>query len=185
MRNPSLLSFALAVVLFSTSCTKADVLPNTTPSQVQTPAAYGVSYSDWTSAPQFMWSLDESGPTPFRQATWDAPALTTELIDNGNVLIYARPNKFDVVEPMPVMYTNESTPGESDHFHAELKQGAIQMTHSKFVDGNYVTPGNSSASFRFIILTDVAPPANGRPRTFADLQAMSYEEVITELGIPE
>ena len=132
-----------------------------------------------------MWSIDESGPMPFRQATWDAPALTSELIDNGNVLIYARPNNSEAVQSLPVMYTNESTPGEADHFHADLKQGAIQMTHSRVVDGSYVTPESSRVSFRFIILTDIAPSPNGRPRTFSDLQAMSYEEVITVLGIPE
>ncbi len=188
MRKITFLSLCLSVFISFSSCTKEKTNPPiVNPPQEQPPT---VVYSEWMEESSLTWSDTLVNAEPNTRAVLNASGLTQSTIDNGAVLIYARTNSDASVRIFPAMILDANN-SDYEMYQSFPIAESFELLHSKFVNGVFETPTvSNNISFRYIYLENV-PPANGRINTGAatglnmeDLKAMSYQDVVILLSIP-
>jgi hypothetical protein len=110
--------------------------------------------------------------------------LTQQALDTGSfVLVYAKSNVDGLVTAMPAVYGGAS--GELNTYTAQPAAGVVGITRTTLINGVFEPPVDGQEySFRYIIVTPVAPSANTRVPAIADFWSLSYEEVVSYFRIP-
>lgn len=191
MKKLSFMLLGFITIMSAVSCTKEDLQSNQ--SANPTPSnEVNVSFSDWTIDASFSWQDGTAGNDPVKQTSWDAFDLTQETINGGGILVYAKSNVDGSIRPMPASIFRNSNATEFDSYEFTAIPGAINIYHTKSVDGIFQTPSDANEmSFRFIFVKSNVAPANARIATnngsysLNELRNSSYEEVTNLLGIPE
>lgn len=127
--------------------------------------------------------------------TLTVPEFTQEVLDSGAVLVYAKLQGYnpliwphDQVGQLALTITYLSGSSVYDTWSAFAAEGSLKID---FVNSNNIYTSISNAhQFRYIVIPGgVAASAGGRvaqfDETLARLRAMSYEEAMAVLGIPE
>ena len=147
--------------------------------------AYSISFSEWTEAGSFTWLESNLNTLPAKQINWDVAVPTQEQFAAGSkLLLFTRSNVDGTIQTMPSTYLNNFNDTEVNRYEAIVSGGLLSILHTKAVDGIYEMPAApNEISFRYIIVTPDMVPSNGRTAT-VDFENLSYEEIITLLGIP-
>ncbi|HVF97139.1 MAG TPA: hypothetical protein VM871_07460 [Flavisolibacter sp.] len=189
MKKLSFLSFCLIAILSFVGCTKDDAHLLSS-SDDRTQGAFTATSSQWTTDADFTWEDEPGAAEPNRKAIWGIPDLTQDMIDKKQLLLYAKSNVDGSVQPVPSVFTDPNS-DKADFYHAEATPGAVSFGHKTTVAGVHETPSDANGiSFRYIIVTPTNSPNNDpalnigmRIITLDDLQTMSYEDVVSLLGI--
>ncbi|MBD0350623.1 MAG: collagen-like protein [Flavisolibacter sp.] len=143
-----------------------------------------VVYSSWSDS-ALAWTDTTINTVPLRTSSLSASAVTQEIIDRGVVLVYGRTEDGDVHALPTMLHGTDGT----NIFRFSLKEGSIALAHSRLVNTGYQTPAAQDIRFRYILIpggvanTRIASGA-AAGYTAAQLQAMSYNEVVALLRIP-
>jgi hypothetical protein len=186
MRKLSFLALGFIAILSVVSCTKENFKEYVTPVG---PEPHRFASSEWTMDGQLTW---EDGPNSNKIASWNAEPLSQEVIDNGGLLVYGKSNFDGSVNLLPSSFFITLNPDEFDLYECFPTAGSISLFHTKSVNGVFETPGDvNQLSFKYIIIDGPIVPSNGRTPTNGtnaftvdDLRTLSYDEVISILGLP-
>src|SRR5687768_15945985 len=176
----------LSVVSFS-SCTK-DVVTNGAGPVNENQSNITVSYSEWTPSSMLTWTDTTFDGNPAIHAPFQAP-LTEAMINNNSILVYAKKIDNEGVSVFPATIYDSNN--DYEVLHATHDISGIHVFHTKNTAGVYERPDNNTLRLRYILIEQPVA-ANGRPDvagapqySMAELQTMTYEEVLNALGIPE
>ena len=202
MKKLSFLSLCFSVAILFASCTKEGPMGPVGPQGAQGPTgssgAQGqtgtanVLYSNWSTS-SLEWSNDANA-TLQKLATLTATGLTQEVLDRGMVLVYSRNNADGDVHPLPVIInTTDTSTGTSittaNRFRFALRAGAVSLMHTSEVAGAAVAPQAADVNFRYIIVpgssADSRISSGAAGYTTAQLQAMSYNQIVALFRIPK
>lgn len=200
MRKLSLLSVCFSALVLLASCEKEGPMGPVGPqgpsgatgstgatgtTGQQGPAgSANVVYSNWTDA-TLAWTDDATDPAmPKRTAEWSATSISQDVLDRGIVLVYARDNADNSVHPLPATFYTDAT--HADQIRYALNVGKIMLTHTSTDANVFVAPAAKDVNFRFVIVP--GGTADGRMAagySVAQLQAMTYDQVVALLRIPK
>ncbi len=204
MKKLSFFSLCFSVALLFASCTKEGPMGPAGPAGPQGPAGTNgtngtngtqgsqgpagtanVIYSTWTDA-SLTWTDTTIATVQQRVAEVNATSVTEEIIERGVVLAFSRTTD-GTVHSMPTMLHSENG---TDIFRFSLKVGVVTFAHSKLRNTGFVAPAAQDIRFRYVIIpggtanTRIASGA-AAGYTAAQLQAMSYDQVVALFRIPK
>ena len=204
MKKLSFLSLCFSVALLFASCTKEGPMGPAGPQGTQgtqgpagangTDGTHGtqgpagsanVIYSNWSDS-AMTWSVDTVNNVPLRTASLTATSVNQEIIDRGVVLVYGRTVDGDVHSLPAMLHGTDGT----NIFRFALRVGSIALSHSRLVNTGFQSPAAQDVRFRYVIVpggTASSRIASGAAAgyTAAQLQAMSYDQIVTLFRIPK
>ncbi len=180
----SFLSLCFSALILA-SCTKEEVSASgSNQNGYDYSAPVNILSSDWVSA-SLNWSNAPAASDSALQAYWSA-GVNQEVINNGVVLIYAKDQSSGTVKSFPARF--DINDNEFDSYSSVVEPYSIQLVHSSYRNGQYITPvKNDNVSFRYILIENAAygsiQTGSGGEVSVENLKYMSYDDVVSLLSI--
>lgn len=188
MKKLNFLAICLLSLISFSSCTKDVETRTGTGSTGENQNNVAVTYSEWIPSSLLQWTDTTIDGNPAIHATFEAP-LTENMIHNSTVLVYARKMNKAEASVFPAMIYDSNNDYESLYSVNDVH--GIQIYHTKNISGVYQRPESNTMHFRYILIDqpvadNTRPDVAGAPQyNMAELQTMSYGDVLNALGIPE
>ncbi len=181
----SFLSLCFSALLLLASCTKEEVSASgSNQNAYDYSAPVNVIASDWISA-SLNWSNAPAASNNALQTYWSA-GVNQEIINKGVVLIYAKDQSSGSIKSFPARF--DFNDNDFDSYSSVVEPYSIQLVHSSYRNGQYITPvKNDNISFRYILIENAAygsiQTGSGGEVSVGSLKYMSYDDVVSLLGI--